>query len=160
MSERTPSDAKHHPGAAPCGRRFAPELLSGYLDGALTQGDEQRVRLHLEDCPLCRAELAELTSLREVTMSTEFPVPPDDQWDESPRGAVSRWSRRTGWLFVIVWALGVAAFVLYELATGPEGLLEKVLVFGGIFGFALLFLSILLDRLRALPGDRYREVKK
>lgn len=160
MSERTPSHPDDRHGAAPCGRRFAPELLSGYLDQALTQGDEQRVRLHLEDCPVCRAELAELTRLREVTMSTEFPVPPDDQWDETPRGAASRWSRRTGWLFVLVWAVGISAFVLYEIATGPDGLFEKVLVFGGIFGFALLFLSILLDRLRTLPGDRYREVKK
>lgn len=160
MSERTPPNPDRRPDTAPCGRRFAPELLSGYLDGALTQGDEQRVRLHLEDCSECRAEVDELTRLREVTMSTEFPVPPDDQWDETPRGAVSRWSRRTGWLFVIVWAVGIAAFAVYELATGPEGLVEKLVVFGGIFGFALLFLSILLDRLRALPGDRYREVKK
>ena len=30
----------------PCGRAFDEALLSGYLDDALVQGDEQRVRVH------------------------------------------------------------------------------------------------------------------
>ena len=32
-----------------CGCGFDPALLSGYLDGALTQADEQRVCILLED---------------------------------------------------------------------------------------------------------------
>ena len=40
----------------PCGRTFDGALLSGFLDGALTQADEQRVRVHLEDCETCRAQ--------------------------------------------------------------------------------------------------------
>jgi len=145
---------------APCGRRFAEELLSGYLDGALTQGDAQRVRLHLEDCSECRARVHEMSDLREVTMSTRFEVPADDQWDERPRGALSRASRGLGWVLLVAWAVAVAGFALWQLATGPEGLLEKTLVFGGASGAVLLFLSILADRLRTLAGDRYRGVSK
>jgi len=145
---------------APCGRRFAEELLSGWLDGALTQGDEQRVRLHLEDCTECRARVREMSELREVTMSTRFEVPADDQWDERPRGAVSRWSRGLGWLLLIVWIAAVAGYAAWQVVTGPESLLEKTLFFGGASGVVLLFLSILVDRLRTLPGDRYRGVSK
>ena len=145
---------------APCGRRFAEELLSGYLDRALTQGDEQRVRLHLEDCPECRTRVREMSDLREITMSTRFEVPADDQWDERPRGGVSRWSRGLGWLLLIVWIVAVAGFAFWQVATGPESLLVKTLVFGGVSGVVLLFLSILVDRLRTLPGDRYRGVSK
>jgi len=146
--------------AASCGRRFDEELLSGYLDGALTQGERQRVRLHLEDCPACRAELAEMTDLREAAMSTRFALPADDQWNEAPRGAVSRLSRGTGWLLVVVWIVAVAGFALWELATGPASLVEKLLVFAGLSGAALLFVSVLVDRLRTWPVDRYRRVPK
>ena len=67
---------------APCGRRFPEELLSGYLDRALTQGEEQRVRVHVEDCAACRTLLDELAALRETAMTTRFQIPPDDQWDD------------------------------------------------------------------------------
>jgi len=53
-----------------CGRTFDETFLSGYLDRALVQGDEQRVRVHLEGCVSCRALLDELTSIRDATMSS------------------------------------------------------------------------------------------
>lgn len=143
-----------------CGRRFPEELLSGYLDRALTQGERQRVRIHLEDCAACRAELAELAALRETAMTTEFVVPADDQWDERPRGSLSSVLRGGGWLLVVAWILAVAGYAAWEVATGPEGPLVKLFVFGGASGAALLFLSVLVDRLRALPIDRYRRVEK
>lgn len=54
-----------------CGRMFDDALLSGYVDGALPQMDEQLVRVHLEDCETCRkivtdlvgGEIAEYTKL-------------------------------------------------------------------------------------------------
>lgn len=145
---------------SPCGRRFDEELLSGYLDHALTQGERQRVRLHLEDCPACRAELQEMTALREAAMTTRFAMPSDDQWNEAPRGAGSLWSRRAGWLLVVVWIAAIAGFALWELATGPAALVEKLFVFAGLTGAALLFVSVLVDRLRTWPLDRYRRVPK
>jgi anti-sigma factor RsiW len=146
--------------AAPCGRRFSEELLSGYLDGALTQGEEQRVRLHLEDCPACRALYTELTTLRETTMKTRFVLPADDQWDERPRSSLSRLFRGTGWTLTVGWLVALALFTAWQLATGPESALEKLAIFGGVSAVAVLFLSVLIDRLRVLPGDRYRRVKK
>ena len=77
-----------------CGRTFDDALLSGYLDHALTQADEQRVRIHLEDCATCRMQVEQLAQLREVTMSTEFNVPADDHMvggaTRSPESAVAR----------------------------------------------------------------------
>jgi predicted anti-sigma-YlaC factor YlaD len=146
--------------AAACGRRFPEELLSGYLDRALTQGERQRVRIHLEDCAPCRDLLAELAALRETAMTTEFMVPADDQWDERPQGKLSLLLRGGGWLLVVAWVLAVAGYAAWEVATGPEGPLVKLFVFGGASGAALLFFSVLVDRLRVLPIDRYRRVQK
>jgi hypothetical protein len=146
--------------SAPCPDRFDQTLLTGHLDHELTQADEQRVRIHLEDCVACRDAYQELTKLREATMTTRLDAPDDLQWDERPRGLFSGLSRGFGWMVLIVWAVGTAGYGLWELATGPEHLAEKLMVFGGLFGLALLFVSILVDRLRVARTDRYREVQK
>jgi anti-sigma factor RsiW len=142
------------------GATFDEELLSGYLDGELTQAEEQRVRLHLEDHPEAEALLEEMKRMRHATLSTAFKLPDDRQWDERPRGTVSLLARGAGWLLTLVWLAAVVAFGLWQLATSPESLVVKLLAFGALAGLALLFLSVLLDRLRDLPGDRYRRVFK
>ena len=144
----------------PCRRSFDVALLSGWLDEALTQADEQRVRIHLEDCATCRTQVEQMRHLREVTMNAEFHVPPDDQWSERPRSTASRLSIGTGWTAVIVWALALAAYGAWELWTSDEALVGKLLAFGAGTGFGLLFLGVLLDRLKAMKTDRYREVEK
>ena len=67
-----------------CRPKFDESLFSGYLDGELTQGDSQRVRLHLEDCSSCRDLVGDLQRIREAAMTTEFPVPSDEEWREAP----------------------------------------------------------------------------
>jgi hypothetical protein len=65
-----------------------------------------------------------------------------------------------GWLILIVWAVGVAGFALGCVWQGTESLLEKLIVFGGASGGVLLFVSVLIDRLRIRKTDRYRRVSK
>ena len=85
-----------------CGRTFDETFLSGYLDRALVQGDEQRVRVNLKGCVSCRALLDELTSMRDATMSSTFELPRDEEWSETPRTGASRlmpgpwWSPASG----------------------------------------------------------------
>lgn len=145
---------------ATCPDRFDQTLLSGHLDGELTQADEQRVRIHMEDCAVCRTIYEELSELREATMTTQLDQPRDLQWDERPRGLFSSLSRGFGWMVLVIWAVGTSGFALWQLAAGPEGLVEKLIVFGGLFGIGLLFVSILVDRLRVAQTDPYREVEK
>ena len=99
---------------SPC--RFDDTLISGHLDGELTQAAEQRVSIHLEDCSHCRTLLGDLQEMREATMSTEFQRPDDDQWDERPRGTTSLLTRGTGWVLAAVWLRGSSA-----TAYGPSG---------------------------------------
>ena len=143
-----------------CPKNFDQSLISGYLDRELTQAAEQRVRVHLEDCAACRALYEELATLREATMTTTFKEPDDSQWDERPRSLGSGLSRGLGWMIAILWLALTAGYGLWAAWTGTENLVEKLLVFGGVAGFALLFLSVLLDRIRASRSDRYREVQR
>ena len=140
--------------------RFDQTLISGYIDGELTQADDQRVRIHLEDCPDCRRIADDLTRMKEATMTTEFQVPEDTQWDESPRGAASGFLRNFGWLIAVVWLIGIVGYAIWQIATETEELLEVVLVFGLWLGFGLVLLSALVDRLRIRKTDPYRRVEK
>ena len=135
-------------------------LISGYLDGELSQGDAQRVRIHLEDCAACRSNVDELRQLREATMTSEFQVPADSEWDESPRGGASRLLRNAGLAVGLAWAVGFAMWLIWELANDPEGLIGLLLVAGFMLSAALILASVLIDRLRDRKTDRYRRVKK
>jgi len=144
----------------PCDRSFDEALLSGYLDGALVQTDEQRVRLHLEDCSSCRTLVAELRAAREETISTTFETPRDDEWPEAPQSGTSRLARGIGMPLALAWLILTIGYAVWEGWQNSEHSVERVIVVGGISAFVLLFLGVLLDRLKATKTDRYRGVYK
>jgi predicted anti-sigma-YlaC factor YlaD len=145
MTERCPDD-------------FDQALISAYLDGELTQQESQRVRLHLEDCTSCRAIHEELQQIREATMSTSFATPEDDQWDEAPRGASSRLLRWGG--FALIAAGFVVLGILLVKAIADADTLEALLLTGLYGGGLLVFLSVLIDRIKTYKTDPYRRVQK
>jgi anti-sigma factor RsiW len=143
------------------GHEFDEVLISGYLDGELTQQDAQRVRLHLEDCAGCRRIADDLRTMKEATLTTRFRVPEDTQWDERPRGAVSRILHDAGLLILAAWVVGIAAYLVWGIASDAESFtFENVLVFGLLLAFGLVVLSALVDRLRVRESDPYRKVRK
>lgn len=143
-----------------CPSGFDQALLSGHMDGELTQQNEQRVTVHLEQCLHCRALLADLKTLREAAMTTQLREPAEEQWNERPQSLISRGARGLGWTLAMVWVVAVGGFALWQLLTSPEGLGVKLMVVGGGGALALLFLSVLLDRLHHARSDRYREVER
>lgn len=139
---------------------FDEALISGYLDGELTQGDRQRVRIHLEDCPECSELADEIARLREATVTSEFQAPEDNQWDEAPRGAASSVFRNFGWAIAAVWTIALVGWGLWLAATDSENWFAAMLVFGFFAAGILIFLSVLIDRLKSRRTDRYRKVEK
>ncbi len=139
---------------------FNEELLSGYLDGALVQQDEQRVRVHLEGSAEARELLRQLVEIREAAIETKFPENRDYQWSEAPRGAASSISRRLGFLLFGAWTVALIGYSLWQMARSDEPLFAKLLVAGVVSGAALLLLSAVIDRLKVAKDDPYRGVEK
>lgn len=135
-------------------------LLSGHLDRELTQQQEQQVRLHLENCELCRMTLDDMRKLQSATGGLGAAAPSDHDWKMTEKRMLSRLSRNIGWVVLCSWLIVICAYALFEFATSAEPLTEKVLVFGVIAGFSLLFLSVLSDRLQESQRDRYRDVQR
>lgn len=139
---------------------FDEALLTGYLDREQTQEDAQWVRLHLEACTECTRTIEDLTRMRETTMKTELNVPADGQWNEAPRGAPSRWFRNLGWLLAALWVI-LFVFLVIRDTLLQEGDVLWVIIGVGFWAIpVLIFLSVLIDRIKTQKTDPYRKVQK
>jgi putative zinc finger protein len=136
------------------------ELLSGYLDGELTQQERQRVEIHLDACTECKTSLDELRALRESIGKARLSAVGQDVWREMMDEPVVRTTRSIGWLLLIGGILIVMGFGLFAFVFDSSLSLVEKLVAGAIYGgLALLFYSALRQRLRERKTDKYKDVE-
>jgi Tol biopolymer transport system component len=64
-------------------RRVCPhkEKINAYLDGELSSWEQEQLRAHLEECPLCRKEFESLHATRQLLASIPSPERPAAYWD-------------------------------------------------------------------------------
>jgi len=137
------------------------ELLSGYIDGELTQQERQRVQLHCENCVDCGRSLQEIRTLREKMGHSQLSGLGRDVWRETMNDTAVKTSYGIGWLLLLGGALLAGAVGMYELFTGPSTLtLVEKLIIGGLYGgMLLLFVSVLRQRLIERKTDKYKDVE-
>ena len=137
------------------------EMLSGFIDNELTQQDRQRVRLHVENCADCSAELEQLRTLRERMGSARLSDLDQNKWRETMEDIAVKASRGIGWLLVIGGALVAAGIAVFEVITSPSSMsLVAKLIIGGFYGgMLLIFLSVLRQRLIERKTDKYKDVE-
>ncbi len=136
------------------------EMLSGYLDGELTQGDRQRIDLHLESCSKCRGVYEELADLRQAVGRMSFGEISREKWSEIMNDLPVRTSRGAGWLLYVAGFLIVCGYGLYEfMADDSVDALIKTGIGALVVGSLLLFVSVLRERLIARKTDKYRDVE-
>lgn len=137
------------------------QMLSAYLDRELAQVEEQRVRIHLEDCEECRRAYAELTRLQELTRSLQFEAPLEARMKELEKSFSVQAPRRLGWLFILA---GAAAWLIYGAVMWVRHwrppTVEDLIAGAVVIGFVMLLASVVIERLRQLPHDRYRRIEK
>lgn len=136
------------------------ERLSGYVDGELTQQERQRVEIHCSDCRECESSLAELQALRARIGKSRLSELGQDVWRERMDDSFVKTSRNIGWLLLIGFALAVAGIGVFALFLDSGMKLgEKLLLGGGYLGLALLFFSVLRQRLIERKTDKYKDVE-
>lgn len=137
------------------------ELLSGYIDGELTQQESQCVRLHCENCNACRGTLEELRELRATVGKASLSDRSHDIWRETMQDTKVKAARGIGWLMVIGGALvGVGFAILNLIMQAPPLSLPEILIIVGIYGGLLvLLLSVLRQRLIERKTDKYKDVE-
>lgn len=136
------------------------ELLSGYVDGELTQQQRQRVDVHCANCEECENDLLELRALRESIGKAGLSDLKQDVWREMMNDTTVRTTRGIGWLLLIggvVIAMGIG--VISFLFSSSTGFVEKLIVSTIYGGLALLFYSVLRQRLIERKADKYKDVE-
>lgn len=136
------------------------ELLSGYVDGELTQQQQQRVDVHCADCRQCRNDLVQLGALRDSIGKAGLSGVNQDVWREMMDDTTVKTTRGIGWLLLIggvLIAVGIGVFGF--LFSSSTGIGEKLLVSVIYGGLALLFFSVLRQRLIERKTDKYKDVE-
>jgi len=135
-------------------------LLSGHVDGELTQQERQRVEIHCSSCEECESKLTELRLLRKRVGKSQLSEFGNDDWREMMDDTAVNASRGFGWLLLIGFALVAAGFGIYEFVISSSmSLTEKTVVSGIYLGLALLFFSVLRQRLIERKTDKYKDVE-
>jgi hypothetical protein len=136
------------------------ELLSGFVDGELTQQERQRVTLHCDQCGQCRQNLAELRVLRERIGKSRLSEVGADKWRETMNERTVQTTLGIGWLMLIAGILAVAGVGLYQFIVEPGMSVWMKLILVAIYGgLALLLFSVLRQRLIERKTDKYKDVE-
>lgn len=101
-----------------------PEVVTGYVDGALDGATRAEVESHLAECPTCREQAEAERALRERLHGLPEPEPRPELEVEVRRTLRRGPPRRWRWALPLaaslaalgLWGRGTAAFVAWELA--------------------------------------------
>lgn len=136
------------------------EMLSGYIDGELTQQERQRVEVHCDGCEVCKGNLRELRALREKVGRSHLGELGEDIWREHMDDTTVRAARGIGWLLFLGGLLIIAGYGIYEFVIDTSMPLGIKLLFAAIYGgLGVLFFSVLRQRLIERKSDKYKDVE-
>jgi hypothetical protein len=136
------------------------EILSGFLDGELTQQEAQKVVLQIETDPEYQKLYEELAMMRQQVQSLSLQEQELEHLDKLFEEPVAKQSRWLGFGIFATSATVLVAYTLFRIFTNPElPMIEKVLVGGLCGGGLLLFLSVLRQRMISSKNDKYNRVK-
>lgn len=139
--------------------------ISGYLDGELDPEERRAFEEEVARNPELAREFEETRAMKEVTDAMQLREFPDKVWERYWEGTYNRLERRVGWILFSIGAMVLLAAGLYEAAVAlfrdsVEPLWLKLAV--GVFcaGAAVLFVSVLRERLFLRRRDPYREIQR
>ena len=141
------------------------DLLMGYLDNELSNEQKRQFEEHLSGCSECKEELKEFQKLKAITDEVTLVEPEDRIWQDYWSGVYNRIERSVGWIVFSVAAILLTIYggfkLIEEMIKDPD--IETMLKVGLlvlIAGLAILFVSVLRERLYIWRKDRYKDVRR
>ena len=136
------------------------ELLSGYLDGELTQQEAQKVILLLESDSEYKQLHDEMAAMRHEVQSLSLQDSELEHLDKLFQEPVAKTSRMFGFALIAVSSFAIVSFILYSVFINAAiSLLIKIAI--GLLGTGslLLLFSVLRQRMISNKKDKYNRVK-
>jgi len=141
------------------------ELIMGYLDNELEDKQKQILEEHLASCPDCKSELEEFKKLKQMTDSIILSEPEDKMWQQYWSGIYNRIERGIGWILMSIAGILLIIYggfkAIEELIKDPTvSMLFKIGLLVFIIGIAIMFVSVVRERLYFWKKDRYKDVRR
>ena len=136
-------------------------LLILYIDDEISKEEKEDVESHISSCANCKALMEQYMKLKKTSSEISFTKPSDETMDSYWANISSRLSRGGGWIFLIIGSVILIIYAICRFAVDPSvHSLVKVTIAAIVIGIVLLFISVLLERIRDLKTDRYRGIEK
>lgn len=141
-------------------------LMMKYLEGEITKNEKYEFEEHIKTCKKCQEEIEEFRNLKEVMKDMRYKKPSDDIWKTYWTRVYNRIERGLGWIFTSISAIILISYggfkVVESLIKDPGvALIAKIGILAGIAGLAILFVSVLRERIFISKTDKYsKEVEK
>jgi hypothetical protein len=141
------------------------DLMMGYLDNELSAESRRRFEEHVAGCPECAEELKEFKRLKAITDEVTLVEPEDRMWQDYWSGVYNRIERGVGWIVFSVAAILLTVYggfrAIEAIIRDPKvELLFKAGLLALLVGLAILFVSVLRERIYFWKRDRYKDVRR
>lgn len=141
------------------------DLMMGYLDGELNAQQKAGFEKHIQSCKDCAAELEQFKKLKSVTDSVVLAEPEDAMWQQYWSGVYNRIERGVGWILMSIAGIALLIYCGFKaieaiIKDPAVEVILKVTILAFIAGLAVLFVSLLRERLYFWKKDRYKDVRR
>lgn len=141
------------------------DSMMAYLDNELNDEQKRAFEAHLASCPRCTEELEEFKRLKQITDGFELVEPEERLWQRYWGGVYNRIERGIGW---VVFSVAGILLLIYAGFTAIENLIRdssisvllKVGLVALLVGLAILFVSVVRERIFFWSKDRYKDVRR
>jgi len=142
------------------------KLLMGLIDGELSPEEKKSLESHLKGCQECREELKEFNKMKGVMKNMKYKEPPDEVWEKYWSKVYNRLERGLGWILT---SIGAMILLFWGGFKAVESLIKdptlevflKIAILILLAGVAILFVSVVRERIFVYKKDRYsKEVKR
>lgn len=141
------------------------DSMMAYLDNELRDDQLKAFEAHLASCPKCTQELEEFKTLKQITDGVELVEPEERLWRQYWGGVYNRIERGIGW---VVFSVAGILLLIYGGFTAIENVIKdpgvsallKVGLLALLVGLAILFVSVVRERIFFWSKDRYKDVRR
>ncbi|MCC5877330.1 MAG: hypothetical protein JJU11_13995 [Candidatus Sumerlaeia bacterium] len=136
------------------------ESLMAWLDGELPEEEAAAFEELLGKHPEWREEVASMSAIVQATSRLQLPPPPARTWDHYWEEIDDRISKRFGWGLLFTGSMILISIGVWKVLHHTEDMWVKSGLVLVVLGVIALFAGVLRARIRELPHDRYRRIRK